>query len=71
MDILNNPRAWRRQAIDLGQLGGSIAIAQVQVRSGKWAWEVDKPTQTIAEKQTLSLCGAIPSCGYVLGAMQR
>lgn len=33
--------------------------------------EVDKPTQTIVEKQTLGPCSAIPNSGYVLGAMQR
>lgn len=40
MDILKNPRAWRRQAVDFGQLGGSIATVQVQVRGGKWAWRL-------------------------------
>jgi len=33
--------------------------------------EVDKPTQTIVKKQTLDLCGATTSYGYMLGTMQR
>lgn len=33
--------------------------------------EVNKTTQVIIIKQISGLCGAIPSCGYVLGTMQR
>lgn len=37
----------------------------------KMGLEVDKPTRTITEKQTLGLCGAISNGVYVLSTMQR